>query len=138
MTSIAFHHKDKQIAYDGRCSGGGIIRSDNDDKLDKKGDLIFILSGALDDKEHLISQYPNNLKRTMNCSGFLIKNKIVYGICSDDLEISEWVMNYSDAYGSGAYFALAAMDFGKSAKEAVEYAMTRDIYSGGKVRVFDV
>jgi hypothetical protein len=33
---------------------------------------------------------------------------------------------------------LAALDFGKTAKEAVEYAMTRDVYSGGKVHVYDI
>jgi ATP-dependent protease HslVU (ClpYQ) peptidase subunit len=37
------------------------------------------------------------------------------------------------AIGSGARFALAAMDFGKTAGEAIEYACTRDIYSGGKI-----
>ena len=37
------------------------------------------------------------------------------------------------AIGSGARFALAAMDLGKSAHEAVEYACTRDIYSDGTI-----
>ncbi len=39
------------------------------------------------------------------------------------------------AIGSGALFALAAMDFGQSAAEAVGYACTRDIYSGGSITV---
>jgi ATP-dependent protease HslVU (ClpYQ) peptidase subunit len=39
------------------------------------------------------------------------------------------------AIGSGARFALAAMDFGRSAGEAVAYACTRDIYSGGEVTI---
>jgi ATP-dependent protease HslVU (ClpYQ) peptidase subunit len=37
------------------------------------------------------------------------------------------------AIGSGQRFALAAMDFGKSASEAVEYACSRDIFSGGQI-----
>ncbi len=138
MTTIAYNHKYKQVAYDGRCTGGDVIKCDDGDKLDTKGDLTFILAGALDEKEHLIGQYPNKLEKTVSVSGFLIKDKIVYGICGDDLNIAEWKMNYSDSHGSGAKFAIAAMDHGKTAKEAVEYAMTRDIYTGGKVRVFDV
>ena len=43
----------------------------------------------------------------------------------------------SYAIGSGAEFAMSAMDFGMTAKEAVEYTMTRDIYTGGEVTVFD-
>ncbi len=138
MTCITYHHKDKQIAYDGRCTGGGLIKSDNDEKVDKKADLIFVLAGSLDEKEHLISQYPGKLEKPVSVSGFLIKDKIVYGICGDDLDIAEWEMRYSDAHGSGAHFAIAAMDHGKSAKQAVKYAITRDIYSGGRVRVFNV
>lgn len=38
------------------------------------------------------------------------------------------------AYGTGWKWALAAIDHGKSAVEAVEYAMTRDHDSGGKVQ----
>ncbi len=37
------------------------------------------------------------------------------------------------AIGSGWQFAIAAMDFGKSAKQAIEYAMTRDNGTGGGV-----
>lgn len=39
------------------------------------------------------------------------------------------------AIGSGTRFALAAMDFGKNAEDAVNYACTRDVYSGGLVTV---
>lgn len=37
------------------------------------------------------------------------------------------------AIGSGWQFALAAMDFGKTAKQAIEYAATRDNGTGGGV-----
>lgn len=39
------------------------------------------------------------------------------------------------AIGSGMRFAIAAMDLGKSAEQAVRYACTRDIYSGGEIAV---
>lgn len=38
------------------------------------------------------------------------------------------------AIGSGRDFALAAMDMGASAKEAVEAAAKRDVYTGGTIR----
>ncbi len=138
MTTIAYNHKDKQIAYDGRTTAGDVIKCEDADKLDIKGDLTFILAGALDEKEHLISQYPNKLEKPVSVSGFLIKDKVVYGVCGDDLNIAEWKINHSDAHGSGAKFAISAMDHGKSAHDAVAYAMTRDIYSGGIINVFDV
>lgn len=37
------------------------------------------------------------------------------------------------AIGSGAQYAIAAMDCGKSAHEAVQIAMHRDPYTGGKI-----
>lgn len=39
------------------------------------------------------------------------------------------------AIGSGRAFALGAMEHGASAKRAVEAAIRRDVYSGGRVRV---
>ena len=47
-------------------------------------------------------------------------------------------IEYSISKGSGSDFALALIDMGKSAKESIEYAMTRDIYTGGKVHVYDI
>ena len=37
------------------------------------------------------------------------------------------------AIGSGQRFALAAMDLGKNAEEAVVYAATRDVFTGGVI-----
>jgi ATP-dependent protease HslVU (ClpYQ) peptidase subunit len=39
--------------------------------------------------------------------------------------------------GSGCDFALSAMKMGKTAKEAVEHAITIDLYSGGEVQTFE-
>ena len=48
------------------------------------------------------------------------------------------VVDYPYSIGSGSAFALAAMDHGKTASEAVEYAKERDIYTGGKVRTYNI
>lgn len=42
------------------------------------------------------------------------------------------------AIGSGAPWALAAMDMGKTPAEAVAYACSRDIYSGGEIAVLSL
>jgi ATP-dependent protease HslVU (ClpYQ) peptidase subunit len=42
------------------------------------------------------------------------------------------------AIGSGQRFALAAMDLGKSAAEAVAYAATRDIFTGGVITALSI
>ena len=42
------------------------------------------------------------------------------------------------AIGSGWRWAAAAMDFGRCAEDAVRYAITRDIYTGGDVDLVEV
>ena len=51
------------------------------------------------------------------------------GIWKQDLELSN-----PDAIGSGSAYAIAAMDMGASAEDAVRAAMKRDIYTGGTIR----
>jgi ATP-dependent protease HslVU (ClpYQ) peptidase subunit len=41
------------------------------------------------------------------------------------------------AIGSGAAFAMGAMDAGATAKEAVKIAC-RDVYTGGKIRTYKI
>jgi ATP-dependent protease HslVU (ClpYQ) peptidase subunit len=57
---------------------------------------------------------------------------------SRDSVLQKFRLTHDLAMGSGELFALAAMDFGKSAGESVEYAKTRCIYTGGKVHVYDI
>lgn len=68
----------------------------------------------------------------------------VIGIVRDTGEV--WKLNgdcscklYTHwAFGSGADFALASMDHGKSAIEAVKYAATRDLHTNNRVQSFTV
>jgi ATP-dependent protease HslVU (ClpYQ) peptidase subunit len=57
------------------------------------------------------------------------------GVTSYDEHGRSFPENGKWAIGSGQHFAIAAMDLGKSAEEAVAYAMTRDVYSGGEITV---
>ena len=40
------------------------------------------------------------------------------------------------SFGSGGDAALAAMDLGHTAKEAVKFAATRDLYTGGAIQSY--
>jgi len=140
MTTIAYHHKDKQIAVDSRLVSHGLIRSDLFDKTIRNEFGTWIFCGTASDIKDLCKlKHNDNVSVIPNCSALLIADGKCYDvIVNNDGYCEHFEIEHNEAKGSGSELALAAMDFGKSAKEAVEYAITRDIYSGGKVRVFDV
>ena len=138
MTTIAFHYEDKQIAVDGRCTAGGIIMSETDNKIDKKDDFIFVLAGSVSDKEHFVKDYPELKQKQLDINGIVIEKGVAYSLLVEEEKIFKSEINYNDAFGSGFRFALEAMDLGKSARGSIEYTMTRDIYTGGKIQVIDV
>ena len=138
MTTIAYHHKDKQVAVDSRTTCNNVIITEEAIKIYDIGDKKFILCGEVQDIQEFIDLYPD-INKKLNCWGVMIKNKEAYDIgTNQDGKFSKCKMNYNDAFGSGNEFAIAAMDFGKSAKEAIEYAMTRDNKTGGKVQVINL
>lgn len=138
MTTIAYHHKDKQVAFESRMAFGDIIHSDSGIKFIKNDVGIWIFSGCTYDNEHLSNLKHKEESEDLDAIAMLISNGKVYGVSVADGCCTHTLYHHSNAFGSGANFALAAMDHGKSAKEAVKYAITRDIYSGGRVRVFNV
>lgn len=140
MTTIAYHHKNKQVAVDSRFTRGEIIDSDKGNKVrkDKRGTWIF--AGHQGDYNDLMNLERNqHVDIRPDCSAILISKGKAYTVDTDGdglCFITELVDDLT--IGSGRNFAQAAMDFGRTAKQAVEYAKTRDIYTGGRVRVFDV
>ena len=62
----------------------------------------------------------------------LVKGKVSEWEGSDEIPSD----NQKLAIGSGMVWAMAAMDFGMSAREAVTYAATRDNQTGGTVDVY--
>jgi len=140
MTTISYNHHDKQIAVDSRVVSNGLVRSDSFDKTVKNEFGLWIFCGsAADTKDLCVLKHNDKVDPLPDCSAFLIAHGKCYDvIVNNDGYCEYFELSFNEAKGSGTELALAAMDFGKSAKEAVEYAMTRDIYSGGEVRVFDV
>lgn len=138
MTTIAYHHGDREIAVDSRLMIADIIATDNGIKFIKNNVGIWFFSGSMHDSETLSKLKHKDESKGLDVIAMLISNGKVYGVSVRDGCCSHTLYDNNFAFGSGCDFALAAMDFGKSAKEAVKYAMTRDIYTGGRVRVFKV
>ena len=138
MTTIAYNHKDKEIAFDSRITRGqSIVRDDaNKARVNNKG--VFIFAGTSADCVLVTNEYPNTPEKEVNCYGFSIVKGVVNWVSFDDNGINIKEIDYNEAAGSGQDHALTAMDLGLSAKDAVKMAIKRDNGSGGKIRVFKV
>lgn len=144
MTTIVYDHKKKQIAVDGRSTSAGLIKSDTVEKWMIVNGEYWFFAGTPADYKMFIDYHSGNKEKhnglipdaVAMCVNGLSEVKW-RGVQDDGIE---WVQDiiHSDACGSGQSFALAALDFGKDALGAVQYAATRDIYSGGKISVFDI
>ncbi|MCV4343308.1 Ntn hydrolase family protein [Pseudomonas capsici] len=138
MTTIAY--KDGVIAYDTRQTRNGTIVSDNCSKCQVADGVSFFLSGAVCDEKALIAAYFGTTSPVpVECSGYAVDGGklMLVGHCD---KTGIWKLELDptnpDAIGSGSAYAMAAMDMGASAEGAVRAAMKRDIYTGGKVKVF--
>ena len=140
MTTITYHHKDKQVAVDSRIVSHGLVKSDSYDKTLKNELGLWIFCGtAADTKDLCILKHNDETENVPNCSAFLVTDGKCYDVTVNTSGVCEYFqVTITEAKGSVSELALAAMDHGKGAKDAVKYAMTRDIYSGGRVRVFNV
>lgn len=136
MTTIAYDHKNKTIAWDSRkTSSDNIIMNDNENKHVEKDGVHFWLAGTAGDCEFLIDAYfTGHSEKELDCNVLAYDSGVIY-MCgtNEDGSIFKDKIETNNAIGSGRKFALAAMDLGKSAKDAVEYVKTREIFTGGKV-----
>ena len=79
MTTMAYHHGDGQIAIDSRTSSGNLINTDKTSKVYKVGKCLILLAGSLADIDVFIAEYPD-IKTNVDCSGYLIEDKVAYGV----------------------------------------------------------
>lgn len=141
MTTIVFDYENKQIAVDGRMTNGhGVIASDSANKTIKNDAGLWFIAGAVSDRVDIVKLAHNDeCKMIPDCSALLLSGGIVYLVHVNDKAIcSHEELTTNESLGSGYKFAIAALDFGKSAKEAVEYAITKDCYSGGDIHVYNL
>lgn len=140
MTTIAYNHQDKEVAVDSRVSRGNLIVTDKANKRLLVKGVEFFICGATCDFDLLVDSYFNGKSDLVpDASAITIDNGKAYrcGVESDGTGWKQELVN-NDAMGSGADWAIAAMDFGCNSKDAVNYAKTRDNCTGGRVRVFKV
>jgi len=146
MTTIVYDHKNKQIACDSRTTIGGTIIDDESIKYKTVDDKLWFLSGSPGDADTFITHYKplteTNAHLNIDAIFLIIQGDCVGGVyraIKNEQDVyKECILDHNFTAGSGDMWALAALDHGKTAKEAVEYAMSRDIYSGGKVHVYDI
>lgn len=142
MTTIAYHHESKTVAVDSRkTSLGGVINSDQSNKVFVNDLGTWIICGAFSDIESFILLTKNqvfNKDVHLDVSGLRFDSNGLFYVFMSDGIFNEEAIDHDFALGSGREFALAALDFGNSAVEAVEYAMTRDIYTGGDINTVNV
>jgi len=140
MTTMAYNHKDKEVAIDSRITSNGTIRTDKYNKVLINDLGTWLFTGSCCDVEDLaVLRHNDHVDVIPDCTALLIHEKEMYLVSVNSDGYCEWFKTeHNCAYGSGGDFALSALDFGKTAKESVKYAMTRDIYTGGKIQVFKV
>lgn len=140
MTTIAY--KDGIIAYDSRATAGDVILDDDFEKsVDFEG-AKFFLAGAISDFEKFVECFIHDRKppKDMDVSAFVVFDNTLWKASVDNIGLWKHKLEINKAYaiGNGEQFALAAMDLGRSAKDAVQAAIKRDTKTGGKVRTFDI
>lgn len=138
MTTIIYDHKNKQIAIDGRRTGDGVILNDNDVKYLFTCDQAWFFCGMVGDHLKLLDAFNGKQVKICESNAFLVIDKQVFRVGVHQGKFWKEKIDFSDAMGSGCRFAISALDFGKTAKQCVEYAMTRDYYTGGKVTVYNI
>ena len=140
LTTIVYNHKERAIGFDSRVTSGRIIDTDNHMKMVVTGDKRWFFSGTEAHRNMFIASFVEGNKCAIefDCGAFLVEGGDVYYCSGSDGVFSKTHLTWNDAAGSGACFAIAALDFGLSAKEAVKYAATKDSATGGKIRVFNV
>lgn len=139
MTTIAYDGR--YIAVDSRVSQDNRIVNDECDKFIIRTGWVFFLTGNLAIQKEFIDCFCNGSsyrkKGAIGAIGFNETDGLVYDFNHGDDQFDLCHLYHKEAIGSGMHYAIAAMDFGRSAVDAVKYASTRDMYTGGSIRCFD-
>ena len=141
MTTIVYDHKNKQIAIDSREVAGDEIKSDKAIKWKVVDGTTYFMSGCVSDYPAFFAlDKVRGVKPDVDihCSSIFIRKGAAFKCAFSDTGYWELELSSNDSIGSGGVYAISALDFGKSAREAVDYAKTRDVNTGGKTVVFSL
>ena len=139
MTTIA--HKNGIIAYDSRLTDNNIIMSDSYNKHIEKNSVHFFLTGSTCYFDEFCGGYfdpKTEFIKSSDVCALVVDGTRLYLVNIVEGLMKRSPVDYVDAIGSGCEFALAFMDSGKTAKEAVEATMKRDVGTGGTVHEFHI
>jgi hypothetical protein len=145
MTTIVYNHLSREIGIDSRKTArNGSIKNDADKKWmqDNQGGFWFLCGSVADTDrfiEYMLAKDPEPPKYRIDVGALYVKDGLVFrcGITTDG-EPFRSPVDHNEGSGSGGDWALAALDFGLSTKESVAYAISKDCFSGGLIRVFDI
>lgn len=141
MTTIVY--RDGIVATDTLMVGGEMVVDSDYEKCITRNEVMFFLTGSTSDHIKLVEEYLAPTGRdTGNASAIVVDKGEIFIVGGDEggkgiFKCPNRRENYI-AIGSGERFAISAMDHGKSAQDAVEYAMKRDVFTGGVVKVYQV
>ena len=143
MTTIIYDHKNKQVACDSRVSRADGEYNDGYTKMVFHKSVLFILTGSNCDMQYFRENYEKHKKCELvdvdlDCSGFIVRDGIVYSVFIYGGVFNEDVCFCDDFAGSGGKYAISALEHGKTIKESVGYAATKNCFTGGKVHVYDI
>lgn len=146
MTTAVYDHKNQLMAVDCRIVTDGVIDSDNTTVKfyeDKTG--IWMFSGVVADYEKFRLIYTSDrvegVQEILSCYALFYdrESKAVYFRSIDkDGVARSCKLDYNYAIGSGSHFALAFLDMGKNAVEAIAYTCKRDLYTGPRIMLVNL
>ena len=138
MTTIAYSHKDKELAVDSQVTSGNTIVSDKYKKLVRIEDGWVALCGNTTCSEEVYEVLEGN---ALNLSAMaeevsgvvMYDNGKVYALHINAVgRLVKQEVKEDYATGSGRDFALGALSVGATATQAVKAAIRYDIYSSGR------
>lgn len=139
MTTIVYHHKDRQITIDSRLTDRSVIVSDTFVKHRfKKSELWFFCGDPADAADLMDLQHNDKPTVTPDASAIMTCDNVVWLVTFSGEYCTHTPLEYSHSIGSGRCFALAALDFGRTSQEAAAYAATRDYLTGGEMITYDI
>lgn len=140
MTTIAIDAYGN-MACDGRKTDqNGYIVSDATQKIfyDKELNVYYAFAGVFADCNTLVDIVINGAEinvQELRANLVVVNQDGPYLYTLYDGQVKAEPIDPPYAIGSGEQFAISAMDFGLTAKEAIKYAVKRDASSGGKIKV---
>lgn len=140
MTTIVFNEKTQEIACDSRATNtNGLIITNHANKAMEHGEETWFMAGTVADmKEFMDAEVGEVMPFQLECHAFVIRPEGMFVVYTDeDCRVRTTPLLYTEAIGSGGDWALAGLDLGLDIRASVEYAMTKDCFSGGAVQVYN-